>query len=118
GSLANPVCRWDAATGQELSALEGLPFQEGYGKPGFSPDGKVLAMPHRDASGDCRTVAWDTTSGRVLGPDAGHRDTVTCLAFTPGGRVLATGSRDHTVRLWDAATGPDLRRLRGHNGTV
>ncbi|MFI4982927.1 MAG: WD40 repeat domain-containing protein, partial [Nevskiales bacterium] len=31
----------------------------------------------------------------------GHRDAVTCLAYAPDGKTLATGSKDGTVRLWD-----------------
>jgi WD40 repeat protein len=29
---------------------------------------------------------------------------VTCVAYSPDGRWLATGSDDHFVRLWDANT--------------
>lgn len=36
---------------------------------------------------------------------SGYKQDVTSIAFSPDGRSLATGSGEHTVRLWDAATG-------------
>jgi len=34
----------------------------------------------------------------------GHHDNVMCASFSPGGQILATGSRDGSVLLWDTAT--------------
>ncbi|MFD8994027.1 nSTAND1 domain-containing NTPase [Streptomyces abikoensis] len=48
----------------------------------------------------------------------GHRDTVNTIAYSPDGRVVATGSNDHTVKLWDAASGEVLATLRGHTHSV
>jgi RNA polymerase sigma factor (sigma-70 family) len=45
-----------------------------------------------------------------------HASTIYSIAFAPDGKVVATGSLDNTVRLWDTATGKELARLGWHNG--
>ena len=35
----------------------------------------------------------------------GHTEIIRCVAFAPDGQTLASGSDDHTVKLWDLATG-------------
>ena len=48
----------------------------------------------------------------------GHRDSVWSVAFSPDGKLLASASRDKTVRLWDPATGAALQTLEGHRDSV
>jgi len=42
----------------------------------------------------------------------GHSSPVNSVAFSPDGKILASGSDDRTIKLWDAATGAALRTLR------
>ncbi|EMD36495.1 hypothetical protein CERSUDRAFT_115528 [Gelatoporia subvermispora B] len=49
----------------------------------------------------------------------GHEGRVRCVAFTPDGTQVVSGSEDKTVSLWNAQTGvPVLEPLRGHRGLV
>ena len=47
---------------------------------------------------------------------SGHTDTVEEGAFTPDGRMLATSSRDKSVKIWDTQSGALQRTLEDHSG--
>ena len=48
----------------------------------------------------------------------GHLSWVWHAVFSPDGQRVATGSRDATAKIWDAATGEELMTLTGHTGIV
>jgi hypothetical protein len=45
----------------------------------------------------------------------GHSDSVTSAAFSSNGKQVISGSKDRTIRPWDAATGAPLQTLEGHS---
>jgi len=105
----------DAATGKvENKLLEPTPAEVAHGKSrqdgmiygvcfsvAFSPEGRYLA-----ASGDgtdplrggLRLLDQRTNKEVQL---SGHRDAITCVEFCPEGLLLASGSKDGTVKLWE-----------------
>jgi WD40 repeat protein len=48
----------------------------------------------------------------------GHTSEVTSVAFSPSGAILATGSGDQSVKLWDLALRRERCTLLGHQGRV
>jgi small GTP-binding protein len=48
----------------------------------------------------------------------GHQGVVMTVAFDPQGEVLASGSADNTVKLWEVRSGKLLRTLEGHEDSV
>lgn len=60
----------------------------------------------------CRTIT--ISDANSLNDDSG----VTSVAISPDGALVAAGSLDTVVRIWDIATGTLLERLRGHSDSV
>jgi len=65
-----------------------------------------------------RNIEWSLARRQYEGSDMtlyGHSGSVTCVAWSPDRRWLASASGDKTIKVWDAATGAELRTLTGHS---
>ncbi|PSB42555.1 hypothetical protein C7B67_25100, partial [filamentous cyanobacterium Phorm 6] len=60
------------------------------------------------------------TVSNVAAPNTlgGHKEGVNAVSFSPNGKLLATASSDHTVKLWDTSTGKQINTLSGHTDSV
>jgi WD40 repeat protein/serine/threonine protein kinase len=61
---------------------------------------------------------WSQSQGQQEKTLLGHSESVTCLAYSPDGTMLASGSSDLNVKLWNPGTGALITTCTGHTGGV
>ncbi|KAL6866997.1 WD40-repeat-containing domain protein [Trichoderma novae-zelandiae] len=73
--------------------------------------------PWKDVYRDRYKVGYNWKTGRCsIRTFKGHENGITCLQFDHN--ILATGSYDTTIKIWNVETGECIRTLRGHTSTV
>jgi WD40 repeat protein len=114
---------WDVSNGNCLSVLQG--HTSGVRCVRYSPDGQLLASGCRDGS----IQLWSNYLSHDRHPKShfinssvkllhGHADFVWDIAFSPDGRLLVSGGRDGTLRLWNVQDGQPIHVLEGHTHDV
>jgi WD40 repeat protein len=116
---------WNAATGQPISTLpvghvdvDSARIVNSVTSMAFSPNGRTLAI----ATAIGQVQVWNTATWQLVrtlssvnldAPAASFSDTIFTVAFSPDSKIMATGSNDGDVRLWNAATGHLIHTLSG-----
>ncbi|MBW4640571.1 MAG: NACHT domain-containing protein [Gloeocapsa sp. UFS-A4-WI-NPMV-4B04] len=117
---------WNLKTGQCDKTLKG--HTNSIFSIALSPDCRILASGHEDQS----VKLWNFSKGECFQTLQGHTNRVWSVAFAPqlaisanqennsdpDTAVLATGSADRTIKLWNYKTGKCLKTLQGHTSWV
>jgi WD40 repeat protein len=121
GSVDGTIKIWETVTDQDCLALSG--HGDTIFSVAFSPDGTRLAS----GGNDMTVRIWDVRDGLERLCLYGHCASVYQVTFSPDGRLLASASGAHKragsvfpgeVKIWDAASGRELRTIGDHPGAI
>ncbi len=132
GDVDGKLSLWRVIDSQQVLTLQG---HSGWRTVTFSPDGKTLASGSHDSLirlWDVQHLDLEPSNPANLAEVSdssplpvtclktlrGHFSRVWTISFSPDGQLLASGSSDQTIRLWNARDGTCLRVLQGHTGEV
>ncbi|MCT7983667.1 WD40 repeat domain-containing protein [Laspinema sp. A4] len=126
---------WSLDPGRTKDAVTTLQGSDGHDARvfgvSFSHDGRAIAS----VSQDCTVKIWNATNGTLLKTlvdpnltgdsskhsdcpvESSHSDRAYSVSFSPDGQLIASGSRDKTVKIW-RIDGTLLKVLEGHTERV
>ncbi|CAD8214361.1 unnamed protein product [Paramecium octaurelia] len=94
------ICLWDVRTGKKKSSMQG---QSAY----------YTSFLHWHFC-----VYLEYQNRKISNEFIGHSDTIFSVCFSPECNILASGSRDNSIRLWDVKIGQQKQKLDGHTNNV
>ena len=121
---------WDFSTGKPLADLELGKAWNDFGGPNrfrarapvvysfaLHPDGKTLVLGGKNGLLfflDITAGARDITTGKQLRHPLFEHGSYEIVAFSPDGKILASGIEDGTIILWDVPGQKPLQQIKGH----
>lgn len=98
---------WNLADGSFIWTAE----QKGAWKAAFFPDGKRFAVTSSSTTNPVVTIYDSLTAAEIFSIRA-HSKRIRGLAVSPDGSMIATGSQDGSVAVWNAESGAEIRRFQ------
>ncbi|HEY7391915.1 MAG TPA: hypothetical protein VH640_25585, partial [Bryobacteraceae bacterium] len=104
---------WDVTTGKELVRYSG--HEHGPSILAFAPDGMRIVSAS-DSGQEPSFRVWDSNTGAEYG--CAWSEAVRCLAFSPNGELMGTGSDQGGVRLWDTVSCEEILVLQERGNPI
>jgi WD40 repeat protein len=105
---------WDALTGKLIRTFG--PDEYYIKALAFSPDGKTIA------TGGQHLRLWDVAGGKLVrvfekpeNPNKSENNTVGSVGYSPDGKLIAAGTYEHVIDIWDASNGRLLQTLQANS---
>jgi hypothetical protein len=106
---------WDVADGKELHAF-GANLE--VADVAFSPDGQRVVCAARNNRKKDVLQIWDYEKESLRQEIEGHGQRINSVAYSPNGKMIASGSADNTLRTWYAGNGRDIQTYKAGKNDV
>ena len=113
GHESGAIYFWNVKAASETPQLQAIKLRctlPSVVAPQFSPDGKALASIGNGEFGGWAIKLWNVATAKITATCELHRERLDLMAFSPDGKILASGGRNW-LKLWDVATGKDIATL-------
>jgi len=116
GAVTLALSTRERGTNKDIRPLSGL--RGVMNDVGFSSDASLVFVAAGEPGVFGEVRLFKTSDHSLIRTMQGHRDAIYAAELSPDGKLLATGSYDQKVKLWNVESGAEVRTLHGHNDAV